>query len=485
MLLLLLAAIVVAYMVLTNYVEGDKFRHQSQGQLNEMSPHVQIDINKNLQIKGSSLELPEFALQSKDAQQSLSLQGLELDLNRFALINRLFHVEEASLERLDLRLDLDALNPAVLKLKLAGAQSSRFLPNKWQLDQFTINKASSKIIMGGEEYSYSDYKLAVRPLSSDKKSWEMMLEGGMIETPLFWLKKAHIDRGKILVKPDSIRLEETTLALSPGELSLRGLYKMRSGDWLMRLRAKKTPIGHLLENDWKKRITGQLDSTIELRGQKGEISFFTASINMLQARAEALPFLSELSIADSYPYRSLGFEQASATLHYPYNSSKLGINGAWLLDDIVLMSKGKLTIKGFVLIKENRGLSGTLDVGIPRDIHGKIPLFAMLISQQIFSEQDRDGYCWVKVNLSGTLDQPREDLSARLKSILSKKLTQTGSDLIGLFNSSAGSILPQARRPRATSKEDDSSDGDAAPSLLDRGGKRTREIVDEGIKLFF
>ncbi len=483
-LILLIAAIIVAYMVLTNYVEGDKFRNQSQEQLNEISPYVQVDIDKNLQIRGSSLALPELAFQSKDAQQKLSLHSLELDLNRFALINRLFHVEEATLDKLDLTLDLDTLNPAALKIKLAGEQSSRFLPNKWQIDQFTINEASTRLILDGEVYSYSDYKLGVRPLSKDQKSWEMMLEGGVIKTPLFWLEKARIDAGKILIKPDSIRLEETTLALSPGELSLRGLYKMRSGDWLIRLRAKKAPIAHLLDNDWKKRITGQLDSAIELRGKEGKMNFFSASINVLQARAEALPFLSELSIANSYPYRSLGFDQASATLRFPYSSAELGISRAWLIEDIVLMAKDKLMVKGFILIKSNRGLSGTLDVGIPKSIHGKIPLFQILISQQIFSAQDKNGYCWTKVNLSGTLDQPREDLSARLKSILSKKLSQTSSGLIELFNSSAGSLLP-SRGKASEPTPKDSPSKEKPPTLLDQGIKGSRQLVDEGVKLFF
>ncbi len=471
----------IAYMIVSSYLEGDSFRRDSVSSINSTSPHLQVDINKNLQIDGSTLALPEFVLQSKDEQQKLSLEMLQLDLNRFALFNRLIHVEEASIKDLDLTLNLDTLQWKGM-LPKAGRESSSFMPNKWQIDAFTSSNTSTKLIINSEAYRYHGYHIQARPTDSKNKNWELLFKGGTIETPFFWLERAQLDAGKILISPESIRLESTSLSLAPGNMQLRGLYKIKSGDWLTRLRARKAPIAKLLDNDWKKRITGELDASIELRGKKERLELLTGSINLLHARAEALPFISELKIGNSYPYRSIGFNQASANIRYPYTSQTLGISKAWLIDDIVIHAQNKILIKGYILIKQNRALSGTLDIALPSAIHRSIPLFQLLIKQQIFSEEDEDGHCWVKVNLSGTTDAPREDLSARLKTVLEKQLTNTGSNLLNIFNSGVKSVLP--RGEKEVPSTDQSDEESTSPTLIDQGIEGSRQLVEDGLQLF-
>ncbi len=473
--------------LINSYLEGEDFRASSEEKLNGLSPHLGISIKDTLQVSGSNLVLPKFELESKDESQLIKADDISLNVNRFALLDRLAHIELLELKKLKVNLDLNLLPPLELTKKDSTDPSS-YLPNKWQLDKVTSLDTSTQLTVGDKVYSYNNYKATATPIAQNNKSWNINLSGGDIYTPLFLLEKASVRAATILVKPESISLEKATLSLAPGEMTLNGLYKKKSKDWLVRLHAKDAPIAKLLDNNWKKRITGELDANLVFRGNSSHLNLLSGKVALLDARAEALPILEEFRIGNTYPYRSLDFSRVSAEVQYPYNSDNQRISNAWLIKDIFIQADRKITVKGYLLIKENRGLGGTLRLGIPHQIHEHIPFFSLVINADIFSEQDRDGFCWAKVNISGTLDSPREDLSARLKSVLSERIAQTGKNITQIF----GTVTEKVLSPSDSEAESDEGDSPKNPQeekenpgLIQQGLETSQDMITDGLKSIF
>ncbi|PYL05644.1 MAG: hypothetical protein DME33_15915, partial [Verrucomicrobia bacterium] len=88
------------------------------------------------------------------------------------------------------------------------------------------------------------------------------------------------------------------------------------------------------------------------------------------------------------------------------------LNFAWRypridIKDISIEDKGKLRIEGEISI-ERRVLGGTLRLGFTRRYLDWLPR-----AEEVFN-RERGGYLWTTVHLSGTIDEPKQDLSPRI-----------------------------------------------------------------------
>jgi hypothetical protein len=77
------------------------------------------------------------------------------------------------------------------------------------------------------------------------------------------------------------------------------------------------------------------------------------------------------------------------------------------IKDITIEEKGKFRIEGEVSVKR-RLLRGTIKLGLTREYLDWLPN-----AEEVFSRRS-GGYLWADVRLSGTIDEPRQDLSQRI-----------------------------------------------------------------------
>jgi hypothetical protein len=77
------------------------------------------------------------------------------------------------------------------------------------------------------------------------------------------------------------------------------------------------------------------------------------------------------------------------------------------IKDITVEEKGKFRIEGEISIKR-RALRGTIKLGLTREYLDWLPN-----PEQVFSRR-ASGYMWTDVHLSGTIDEPGQDLSQRI-----------------------------------------------------------------------
>ena len=133
---------------------------------------------------------------------------------------------------------------------------------------------------------------------------------------------------------------------------------------------------------------------------KLENSSGEGSLRVQDARADNLPFLEKLAeLAHEKSFEHLELTDCSLNFTWDYPSIEI--------KDIALEEKGKFRLEGAISI-ERRALRGAIQLGIARKHLDWLPN-----REEVFSRQ-RGGYLWTSVHLSGTIDQPKQDLSPRL-----------------------------------------------------------------------
>jgi hypothetical protein len=118
-------------------------------------------------------------------------------------------------------------------------------------------------------------------------------------------------------------------------------------------------------------------------------------------RADHLPFLekfSDLTHQKSFEHLDL----TDCSLNFTWRYPSIGIK------DIALEEKGKFRVEGAIAI-DRRALRGAIQLGVARKHLDWLPN-----PEEIFSPDKGRGYLWTTVHLSGTIDQPGQDLSPRI-----------------------------------------------------------------------
>jgi len=77
------------------------------------------------------------------------------------------------------------------------------------------------------------------------------------------------------------------------------------------------------------------------------------------------------------------------------------------IKNIEIEDKGKFRIEGALSIRE-KSLGGAIQLGLAREYLEWLPRL-----QEVFP-REKAGYFWTTVHLSGTIDQPEQDLSPRV-----------------------------------------------------------------------
>jgi hypothetical protein len=136
------------------------------------------------------------------------------------------------------------------------------------------------------------------------------------------------------------------------------------------------------------------------KSPKLETSQLQGSLRIGDARVRHLPFLEKLSaITGQKSIEELELNECSAEMEW--NSPKLEIK------NIAIEDKGKFRIEGTLSIRQ-KVLGGAIQLGVARGYLEWLPN-----AGEVFPEE-RAGYLWTTVHLSGTIENPGQDLSPRI-----------------------------------------------------------------------
>lgn len=245
--------------------------------------------------------------------------------------------------------------------------------------------------------------------TEEETGTQLLLRGG--EGLLSGWKPLAIDRGMAELTGDGMRL--TSLRLMPkggetGELTMTSKGLLRAGeDVELNLNLQNFPLSSVIGEGLGEIVDGTIES------ETGSLSFKSGSPGEWDLRIEftgksaqmrGLPFLTimQARLGDS-EFARPRFDQMKGVF--------LRNGSGMRLQDLELVTRSQMIVRGYLEVDQEGALGGRLEVGVEqsRMING-----AGHKRSSAFSDP-REGYCWVTINLSGTLERPTDDFHKTLQ----------------------------------------------------------------------
>ncbi|MBR5895476.1 MAG: hypothetical protein IKZ13_08035 [Akkermansia sp.] len=464
---LVLVLIIGGYRLLS-WLQSDSFRQQLAGIICNKAQAAEVSLTENLQINDDRVSLPGIGLKRADILQLAAAERVVATINRGDLLSRRLNISKLTMETATLRLDSAYLSTPLPPVREEeGGIWGRFTPDTFNLESFECTDADTELKLHGQTYSLTGCSISAAPIAKhNKREWQVNIENGRLHTPLSYLLNCSIKSATLLYTPTTTMLSECRMMLTPGELRMKGSCQNKNKQWYLDLKANKANVARLLSEDWKKRLTGELYGELKLTGTGERLKEASGNISLREGVLEGLPVLSQIDLGGTRPYRSIELEKAECRVSYPFSQSRHNIRNAWLFDRIDIRARdGILLVKGHVIVGSDGKLRGTLTIGVPEHIIAGLSAVHAEATERIFNAQGESGYKWLNLNLSGTVDAPQEDLSARLSAILTSTAIDTAGKTVRSATRTATELMNSLfASPRKQSEEAPTEEQTAQPT---------------------
>jgi hypothetical protein len=344
------------------------------------------------------------------AIKALDAHGITAKFDPWGVFFRQWRLTDVHVQSGDVEIQIYKANPEAIPTKPWFAV---FLPNRVYLEKIESEQVNVTWRFRDERAGFFGTQLLITPNGRD---FEYVASGGRLKMAL--VPDLDLRHTHVLITKRLLTLYDLDVASdSHSDESIQahgyaGLGEDKSLD--VKANFSAVPIRQWLPAEWKGRFNGSAFGDLHWTGQdpKLESSSGEGLLRIQNGRIENVPLLqrlAELSQKRSLEHLDLNDCALTFTWRYP----EIGIR------NIVIEEKGKFRIDGEISIK-GRLLRGTLNLGLTRGYLDWLPN-----PEEVF-DRSSNGYLWTTVHLSGTIDEPRQDLSQRV---------------LGLFKESPGAYL--------------------------------------------
>jgi hypothetical protein len=360
-----------------------------------------------LHWSGFSVQSDGFSAEGDTSSplQQMRVDQIRAEVNFRALINRIAQVDLLAMEKVSLQLRAKTSGARLTVPPPAGPPPREgllalFAPNNFLLKHATVR--SLDVSWTGSERGPGAVRGTQLQATPEGAAINFIAQGGQVEQQ--GLPTFEISRVKACLRNPELFITEALL-LYPGQgsLVLTGEAGWDTADHLdLRLDLKEIPITPFLPEDWRARLTGLLVGDTHLTRDPQHPLHADGRIHLQDGKLEALPVLEKVAfLTQTREFRS--FKIHRATGEFQWTEQSLEIR------HIVVESQGLLKIEGDIRT-DGPNLTGLLEVGVTPKALNLIPG----ARSQVFT-REQDGYVWTTLKLSGTVQDPQEDLSGRLQ----------------------------------------------------------------------
>jgi hypothetical protein len=385
--------------LLTHYVESDAFRaameqETAKGLHFPRARYAPIRRTSAVTAQSESLE----ADNGEKAMKSLVAHGIAAKFDPWGIFLRQWRFDSVHVESGDVEIQIYEAHPEAVRPKPWFAI---FLPNRVYLTKIQSEQANITWRLRGERAGFFGTQLLITPNGRD---FEYVATGGrlkMVPIPDLELRRTHL-----LITKTLLTLYDLDLASdSNSDESIHakghaGLGQDKSID--VKATFKSVSIRQWLPAEWKGRFDGSAFGDVHCTGKdsKLESSSGEGSLRIRNGRIDDLPFLEKLAeLSHKKTFERLDLNECSLGFAWRYPEIEI--------KDIAIEEKEKFRIEGEISIKR-RVLRGTIRLGLSREYLEWLPN-----PEEVFSRRS-SGYLWTDVHLSGTIDEPEQDLSQRI-----------------------------------------------------------------------
>lgn len=419
MLVLAAAAVAGSYLYVRAYLKSDGFLAMlEQSAIDDMN--VETARIAPLDWDGSGIRCGGVMMEGHELLTSLQARDIETEFSRWDLLKRAFVMTSVNIAELKLQ-----LAPASFRFreKPEGPRSwaeENILPDTFRLEKGSIDSLSVSYGEAGRLYILDGARVeSVYDAGSSQYRFEV--RGGKLLLPFRGCPEFSLMSGTAQFNHAGRRVNVPSCRLTTdagGYLDIKGDWDGSSSFWTANMVVNGVPVSSFLEDHWKKHVQGSVSGGIDLRGGQDGVTHVAGLARLQGGMLTGLPVLDRLALfCGSSRFRNLPLHEASAQFVYQ--------ESAWHISNILVESENLVRVEGWLEIGKGGTLTGRLQVGLRADgLWKALPGFSDVFS---VSRQGAGGnLVWANVNIGGTLDNPSEDLSARLIKAAGNRLTEIG-----------------------------------------------------------
>lgn len=410
LLMVLLVALLVVKSSVRSWLEGEGFR-------------TWLTV-RSASLLQSEVELVGLAWQNREVTaNSFRAKGFEnagfaqLDLRGVrakpeGVIDQRIQIPEITLQTLDLRFGNDRL-PQVAVSPEAEANIpvpdqvrvpgwlTRFLPTGVQVDEIKV--ASANILVEGAKgegvFALKGLDTSIEPDFSTQL-WEFAARGGQMLLP--GQPALDVDDLALRWKGSELFIDRCGLGIfARGRIDGSGEIRFdEAGLFDLELEISAIDIKDLVDAAWRERLQGTVTGSLKITGAPSELRY-EGTLEVANAMVQSMGLLDQLA----------RYTKAEQFKHLPLQTARVDFikQGDRIeLRNLVLQSDGLMRIEGSIDL-DGEAISGRLQAGVTPGTLRWIPG----AEQKVFTE-DREGFRWSPLELSGTIHDPKENLSRAL-----------------------------------------------------------------------
>ncbi|MEM7385923.1 MAG: hypothetical protein AAF514_13355, partial [Verrucomicrobiota bacterium] len=247
-------------------------------------------------------------------------------------------------------------------------------------------------------------------------AWDVLLSKGTVRLPGDGERAFRIRELHCRAAAEEIFLNHGELKMGEGTLDLEGEMNLENHQWHLDMYVSDLPVKDWIKEDWKKRLLGNVHGEVEWRGERDGDMVQTGRLEIRDGILQALPVLD--SIAEhtrTERFRRLVLSRAEG--QFEKSGRKL------VCRNVLLESAGLLRLKGSLIVDHERHPDGELEGNFQMGVAANALKWIPGARKRVFTEE-RSGFHWTTLGVKGTVSQPEEDLSARLKSAATMALVE-------------------------------------------------------------
>ncbi len=401
-----IAAVVGGYLWLRSYLHSDDFRHFLEAQT---AAPLQADAQfAPFRWDGLQLSSDSFSAASGPLVTKLHADGLQTEIGLGGVSRGVWELKTSTINRLILELDTTGTRqpaPAPAPASQPAPQAepswiSGLIPRELELEPVTVSEAAVSVRLASGMLRAVGQKWVIRP-DAAKGSYRLEATGGRLSAPWPLMQDAKVGSMVLQSRPGWLFLTDADIAVGKrGKLTLSGEMGLDDGTYGFEGALRDLKAEEVLPEDWKRRLIGDLQVNFAVRpGSDGPVT--RGELEVKNGVLTGLPLLDRLAAyADVTRFRTLNLRDAR--LKFTSEPSQL------TLYDIEIGSEGLVRLEGRMVIR-GEALDGNFRLGITPGTLARIPG----AETKVFLPGER-GLLWTPVRISGTIDEPQEDLSERL-----------------------------------------------------------------------
>lgn len=407
----LVVGLLGGYLRLRSYVHSEEFRRflaEQVGRALKMKGQFEPFQWDGLQVRTGG-----FAANGEGLMAAISADDLRTEIGLGGVRRGVWELLGSSVRRVELTLDarskrveaapeeVPAPDPAAAAPVASPAAKRRgWLPDQIESKELRVDESVLRVRLDGGEVVAAGQHWLVVP-GGVKGSYNLDAAGGTVVHPWKSFPELHLQRARMRVQDQHLFLTNADAAIfDKGLLSAAGEAGFADGDYSFECGLEGVRCDEVLPEDWKQRLRGQVSSDFTISGHRGELQV-SGKVKVKDGVLTALPVLDRLAAyADTTRFRVMNLQEARA------NFTRSGDH--LTLTEIVISSEGLLRLEGLLDVK-GRQLDGHFRLGLAPGTLARIPG----AETKVFSAGER-GLLWAPLRITGTIDEPQEDLSERL-----------------------------------------------------------------------